>query len=147
MTTASHHMSKTVESRTERLSDIREFVAGLARRHGFPEEEVANIVLAVDEACTNIIKHAYQSAPDRPIEVKVSRSGDAFEITILDEGRAFDPEHLHAPDLKDHLSHFRRGGLGVYLMKKLMDQVEYRFQPGAKNEVRLVKHLRPSPQS
>ena len=141
MATAPQHTSKTVESRTERLSDIREFVASLARRHGFAEDEVANIVLAVDEACTNIIKHAYQSAPDRPIEVSVSRSGDAFEITIFDEGRAFNPEQLRSPDLKDHLAHFRRGGLGVYLMKKLMDNVEYRFQPGAKNEVRLVKHL------
>jgi len=141
MTTSPQHMSKTVQSRTDKLSEIRDFVAGLARRYGFAEDDVANIVLAVDEACTNIIKHAYQFAPDKPIEVSVAMRGDAFEVTVIDEGRAFDPAALHSPDLKEHLTHYRRGGLGVYLMKKLMDEVEYRIQPGQKNLVRLVKHL------
>ncbi len=134
-------ISKTVLSRTDSLSEMREFIAALARESGFPDDEVANIVLAVDEACTNIIKHAYQYAPDKEIRVTVSRSSKAFEIRIEDDGRSFDPSAVHAPDLKEHLTHFRRGGLGVYLMKKLMDDVEYKFQPGKKNQVRLVKHL------
>jgi serine/threonine-protein kinase RsbW len=141
MTTSPQHISKTVQSRTDKLSEIREFVAGLARRYGFPDEDVANIVLAVDEACTNIIKHAYQFAPDKSIEVTVTMRGDSIEITVMDDGRSFDPAALHPPDLKEHLAHYRRGGLGVYLMKKLMDDVEYRIQPGQKNLVRLVKRL------
>jgi serine/threonine-protein kinase RsbW len=141
MSATNKNISKTVQSRTDSLSEVREFVAALARTHGFPEDEVANIVLAVDEACTNIIKHAYQNATDKLIDVSVSSSGRAFEITIADDGRAFDPSILRNPDLKDHLTHYRRGGLGVYLMKKLMDAVEYQFQPGQKNRVRLVKYL------
>jgi serine/threonine-protein kinase RsbW len=146
MTTSPQPISKTVQSRTDKLSEIREFVAGLARRYGFAEEDVANIVLAVDEACTNIIKHAYQFAPDKSIEVTVVLRGTSLEITVQDDGRSFDPATLHAPDLKEHLTHYRRGGLGVYLMKKLMDEVEYRMQPGKKNLVRLVKRL-PQPVS
>jgi serine/threonine-protein kinase RsbW len=141
MSVAPKNISKTVQSRTDNLSEVREFVASQARTHGFSEEEVANIVLAVDEACTNIIKHAYQNANDMPIDVSIASKGSAFEITIADDGKSFDPSMLKNPDLKDHLTHFRRGGLGVYLMKKLMDAVEYQFQPGQKNRVRLVKYL------
>ncbi len=145
MSSTSKTISKIVSSNTESLSDIREFVAGQARTHGFPEDEVANIVLAVDEACTNIIKHAYRFASDKQIEISVGRQGREFEVIISDDGRSFDPAALRNPDLKEHLTHYRRGGLGVYLMKKLMDTVEYQFQPGQRNHVRLVKFLPASP--
>jgi len=134
-------ISKTVLSRTDNLSEVRNFVMRLARQAGFAEDEVSNIVLAVDEACTNIIKHAYQFAADREIRVSVARTPTAFEVVIQDDGKSFDPSTLRLPDLKEHLTHYRRGGLGVYLMKKLMDTVEYTYKPGTKNQVRLVKQL------
>ena len=132
----------TIPSRTESLIHARDFVSAAAREFGFPDEEIANIVLSVDEACTNIIKHAYEFAPDKEILLEISRSDQTFEVCIQDKGRPFDPEHIKQPDLKQHLAHYRRGGLGVYLMRRLMDSVEYRFIPGKWNEVRLVK-LRP----
>ncbi|MBI3579145.1 MAG: ATP-binding protein [Ignavibacteriales bacterium] len=143
MTTLSKKISKTIESRTDHLLEVREFVLEAARQFGFSEEEASKIVLAVDEACTNVIKHAYQNAPDKIIQVEISRDKDAFQVSILDEGRSFNPTALKTPDLKQHLAHFRRGGLGVYLMRTLMDKVEYNFAPGRKNEVRLIKFLTP----
>jgi serine/threonine-protein kinase RsbW len=134
-------ISKTILSRTDHLLEVREFVSEAARQFGFSEEDVANIVLAVDEACTNIIKHAYQYAPDKEIDIAIVRNNGTFEVKIKDSGRSFDPELLTAPDLRRNLSHHRRGGLGVYLMKKLMDKVEYNFAAGDKNEVSLVKYL------
>jgi serine/threonine-protein kinase RsbW len=131
---------KRIPSRTENLLEVREFVGTAARSFGFSEEDIANIVLAVDEACTNIIKHAYQYANDREIEVTILPSQQSFEIRIFDNGKAFDPEALRPPNLKEHIGHHRRGGLGVYLMKRLMDKVEYSFNPGKKNEVRLIKY-------
>ena len=98
-------------------------------------------MLAVDEACTNIIKHAYQYATDQEIEVSVFPNHDSFEISIYDSGRSFDPAEIREPDLKEHIGHRKRGGLGVYLMKKLMDKVEYNFHKGKRNEVRLIKYL------
>jgi serine/threonine-protein kinase RsbW len=65
------HISKKIASRTESLSEARDFVGTAARSFGFSEEEAANIMLAVDEACTNIIKHAYQFAPDKEIEIEI----------------------------------------------------------------------------
>jgi serine/threonine-protein kinase RsbW len=134
-------ISKTVLSRTDNLLEVREFVSHAARQFGFTDEDIANIVLAVDEACTNIIKHAYEYAPDREISIAIVRNDGAFEVRIKDNGKNFDPDSLRAPDLKQNLSQHRRGGLGVYLMKKLMDKVEYNFAEGHSNEVSLIKYL------
>jgi len=134
-------ITKTILSRTDNLLEVREFVSDAARQFGFADEDVANIVLAVDEACTNIIKHAYQYAPDKEISISIHRNNGAFEVKIIDEGKNFNPTELRAPDLRQNLSEHRRGGLGVYLMKKLMDKVEYNFASGRKNEVSLTKYL------
>ena len=141
MSNPSKKISRTFPSRTEQLLEVRQFVSEAAREFGFDDEEVANIALAVDEACTNIIKHAYQYARDKEIQITVNRAHDVFEVRITDEGRPFDPAHLRTPNLQDHLTHYRKGGLGVYLMRRLMDAVEYNIKPGSRNEVRMVKNL------
>lgn len=132
--------SLTIESRTERLNSVREFVSTAARKFGFTDEEVGKIALAVDEACTNVIKHAYRYEPDKPITVTISGEGTAFEIAIKDQGLQFDPGTVPTPNMKEYLTHYRKGGLGVYLMKSLMDQVVYSIKPGKPNEVRLIKY-------
>jgi serine/threonine-protein kinase RsbW len=134
-------LTKTIESRTDNLLEVREFVLKAARQFGFGEEEASKIVLAVDEACTNVIKHAYQNAPDREIEIVIRPDRDRLQITVIDDGKAFNPSIARLPDLKQHLSHYRRGGLGIYLMRTLMDKVEYKYAPGKRNEVRLTKYL------
>jgi len=130
-----------IESRTERLIAVREFISDEARAFGFTDEDVSKIALAVDEACTNVIKHAYRFDPNRDITITVKRKNGTFEVTIRDTGSGFDPSRLHAPDMKDYFSHYRKGGLGVFLMKSLMDKVEYEINPGKRNEVRLTKYL------
>ncbi len=130
-----------IESRTDRLIAVREFVSASARKFGFSDEEVSKIALAVDEACTNVIKHAYKFDPTKEITVTVRPRGHTFEVLIRDTGRQFNPSDVQAPDMKEYLTHYRRGGLGIYLMKSLMDKVEYDIEPGKKNEVRLTKYL------
>lgn len=133
--------SLNIESRTERLIAVRDFVSGAAREFGFNDEEISKIALAVDEACTNVIKHAYKFDPGKQLNVTVKRGDGAFEVSIRDTGKQFNPAGLEPPDMKEYLTHFRRGGLGVYLMKTLMDKIEYNFEPGQPNEVRLTKYL------
>ena len=130
-----------IESQTERLSAVREFVSSAAREYGFDDEAINKIALAVDEACTNIIKHAYKSAADKQIEISLQSDNGGFEIIISDQGTSFDPTAIDKPIMQDYLSHFRRGGLGIYLIRSLMDKVEYKAEPGKKNEVRLIKYL------
>jgi len=131
-----------VKSRTENLSEIRDFVSGNARAADIPEVTVENIILAVDEACTNIIKHAYNLSPEGEILIKIDYDEDKFMVTIIDYGKSFEPDRVPLPDLQKYYREHRVGGLGMYLMKSLMDDVEYRSVPGQYNQVLLSKNIR-----
>ena len=131
----------TISSRTGNLEALRDFVADGASRFGFNPELAGKIALAVDEACTNIIKHAYGFATDRSIEIQLNERGDEFEIVIQHDGESFNPENVSTPDMKEYLSQYRRGGLGIHLMRSLMDRVEYSTTDDQRSQVRLVKTL------
>jgi serine/threonine-protein kinase RsbW len=131
----------TVASQTAKLKRVRQFVAAAARRFGFSVEDASKIALAVDEACTNIIKHAYNFAEDKDIHLSILMRDGKFEVLITDHGKPFNPDAVKLPVMEEYLSHYRHGGLGMYLMKSLMDRVEYRIRPGSKNQVSLVKFL------
>ena len=136
----SHTLEKVFKSDTRQLENVRSFVESAARDFGFADEEVSNIILAVDEACTNIIKHAYGGRKNGDIRIEVLRSATSFSVRIQDHGKAFNPEGIEPPNLQKHLAEYRRGGLGVYLMRRMMDKVEYAIAPGKPNEVTLVKY-------
>ncbi len=130
-----------IPSTTEKLFAVRTFVADTAHQFGFDDESMNKISIAVDEACTNIIKHSYGYAINKEIEVSIMMNGDRFEVIIAHEGKSFDPDNIKPPDMKEYLSHYRRGGLGMHLMRSLMDKVEYRVLPNQRNEVSLIKFL------
>ena len=133
-----------IESKTEKLIVVREFISETARLYGFPNDEIGKIALAVDEACTNIIKHAYQYAPDKEINIEIHTTDSSFEVIITHTGVLFDPKSIKPPDMHDYIVHPRRGGLGMHLMRLLMDKVEYRILPENICEVHLVKKMIPS---
>jgi serine/threonine-protein kinase RsbW len=136
-----HSGSLTVTSRTENLSRIRSFISGLAKQIGFPPAAIDNIILAVDEACTNIIKHAYRSVPDGKIIIRLKYLNRKLIISITDYGNSFEPALIPEPDLKKYYEQHRVGGLGMYLMKTLMDDVKYTSVPGKYNQVLLSKRI------
>ena len=131
-----------VKSRTENLSKIRDFVSSNASEAGFNKDKIDEIILAVDEACTNVIKHAYKYSPEGDIRIKIKFNKSAFTITIEDDGVSFNPDVVTAPDLQKYYREHRVGGLGMYLMKTLMDNVEYQSEPGKFNRVSLTKKLK-----
>lgn len=130
-----------IKSKTEKLIVVREFISNAARSFGFPNDEVGKIALAVDEACTNIIKHAYQYAPDKEINIEVRTTDSSFEVIIQHSGILLDPKNIKTTDLHDYIVHPRRGGLGMHLMRLLMDKVEYKILPENICEVHLVKKI------
>jgi len=130
-----------VKSRTNNLSKIRDFVFSSASEAKIPSDVIDDIILAVDEACTNIIKHAYKSFPDGEISISIDFSENKFKIIIKDFGIPFDPESIPDPDLKKYYRQHRVGGLGMYLMKSLMDEVKYISVPGKYNQVLLSKKI------
>ncbi len=133
--------SKVFKSTTGALADVREFVNERAVSFGFGDKEVSEITLAVDEACTNVIKHAYKGNPNAEFELRILASGTEFQIVVRDWGASFRPEEVPVPNIKDKFKKHKAGGLGIFLMRKLMDTVEYQGRD-ASNEVRLVRYLR-----
>lgn len=136
-----------VKSKTENLSVVRDFISSAAAEINIPKDVAENIILAVDEACTNIIKHAYKYSPDGEIIVKVKPSLSKFVVSIIDTGLSFEPDSIPEPDLQKYYRQRRVGGLGIYLMKTLMDEVKYVSKPGKYNEVLLSKNLKVTQQN
>lgn len=128
-------------SSTNHLELIREFVTNIARGVGFDDEKISQIELAVDEACTNVVKHAYKGDDKQPLDVLVQTDSKKFKIIISDKGKGFSPNKIKTPDMKKYLSEMRVGGLGIYLMQTLMDEVDFKMEPGKKNRVQLVKYI------
>lgn len=129
-----------VNASTEQLAKVRKFVASFAREQGFSEEQVQDIRLAVDEACTNIIKHAYKYDDSKEFELNIENRDDQLWISIVDNGQSFDPSTYKKPDLEDQIRKKKRGGVGVYLIQKLMDKVEYHTSDN-RNEIRMLKKV------
>ena len=123
------------------LETIRNFVSDIAVEMGFNPENVNKIELAVDEACTNIIEHAYGHDENQDIDVSVQSDMKKLTVIVSDKGKSFDHKNIEMPDMKKYLEELRVGGLGIYLMKTLMDDVKYSTSPGGRNEVRMVKYL------
>lgn len=130
-----------IPSITENLQMIREFVLKIAAKAGFNEETQEQIALAVDEACTNVIKHAHHHDARRLMDIQIHTDANKMKITITDKGRGFDITKLKDPDVEKFIKESRHGGLGIYLIKTLMDEVDYEFNPGVKNQVQLTKYL------
>lgn len=127
---------------TANLVAIRAFVREKAAEAGFSEDELDGIELAVDEACANVMEHAYPPGMlDPGLHLSVLLQGGQFTVIIADRGETFDPSRITAPDMTAHLAEYRVGGLGIFLMRTLMDHVDYHIQPGIRNEVRMVKYL------
>jgi len=124
-------------------SDITEIPGVSARLEelmeasGFAPEAILDTQLAVEEAITNIIVHGYKR-PDGEIQVICSGMSDAIEIRIVDSAPPFDPLSLPEPDLSSTVSERRIGGLGIYLIRRVMDGFLYRYEDG-KNILTLIK--------
>jgi anti-sigma regulatory factor (Ser/Thr protein kinase) len=131
-----------VPSTTENLSMIREFAVHVGAQAGLDDTAVAQLELAVDEACANVIEHAYGADVSKEVTVRAVFDEDAIQIIVEDTGFGFDPTRVPIEDLRTLVAERRTGGLGMQLMKSLMDEVHYEITPGQKNELRMVKRLR-----
>jgi anti-sigma regulatory factor (Ser/Thr protein kinase) len=135
---------KTVQfaAKFEYLDEIREFVGGIARTGGFSDKDVYNIQLATDEAASNIIEHAYENIRNGVLELSCGVKGDLITVVLIDHGESFDPSEIPLPDLKADLSDRKIGGLGIFLMRKLMDDVSYEVKAGQGNILTMTKRKR-----
>jgi serine/threonine-protein kinase RsbW len=135
---------KTVRfaAKFEYLDEIRDFVGGIARDGGFSDKDVYNIQLATDEAASNVIEHAYEKITDGVLELSCGVRDNQITIILTDHGESFDPSEIPLPDLKADLSDRKIGGLGIFLMRKLMDEVHYEAKSNKGNVLTMVKRKR-----
>jgi anti-sigma regulatory factor (Ser/Thr protein kinase) len=128
----------TVPSNPRFLFLVRNLTAGLAAMAGLGEDASADVKLAVDEACSNVIRHAYGGATDREITLKYIITPDTFEVTIDDDGAKARKEAMKGRDFED----LRAGGLGLHFIERAFDVRELDESKAKGNRLRLVKFLK-----
>jgi len=99
------------------------------------------MALAVDEACTNIIKHSYAGNPAQMFDLEIATLDDRFIVVLTDSGKSFDPNNLPKLDMKRYFEQCARGGLGVHIIRLVMDDVAYDVTTNHANQLRMVKYL------
>ena len=108
----------------ERLKDIREFVAEALGNHGLSEVQINTLVLAIDEVCANLIIHAHHCNPKETIEVDILVDGHEITFDIIDKGNGFDINQYKKTNLEEIIREKKKGGIGLILVKKIMDDIE-----------------------
>lgn len=123
-------------AQADRMVVVRETVRSAARLCGFDEPTTHDIVLAVGEACQNVILHAYAGRDDGQILLDIRRGGDRMTLRVIDYGPPVDPDRVRPRDLQD----VRPGGLGTHFIRQLMDTADFAPAPdGNGNVLRMTK--------
>jgi serine/threonine-protein kinase RsbW len=125
----------------ENLKGVRDFIRGSLKQHGVPDITISELVLALDEMCSNLMIHAHQCNPDDLFELNINvEKGNTVIFEIIDDGTVFDINQFHEPELGNLVHEKRKGGLGIRLVKSIMDKIEYQNKSG-RNICRLTKKV------
>ncbi len=132
-----------INADSSELVRIRDFVLLKAKAFGFDETTATKITLAVDEACTNLIEHSYKFDRSREICIKIDTNDSKFTVLILDDGNSFDPLSKQKLDMSEYINNIRRGGLGIHIIRLVMDEIKYfpRSHNSPKNILMLTKYM------
>ena len=122
------------------LANIRGFMTQVGHDLDLDDRTIYDLQLAIDEACSNVVKHGYDGQGGE-IEITIARDKDSVRVTIRDWGRSFDPQAIPAPDVTASLEERRLGGLGLFLIHQVMDEVHFRFDPERGNLLTMEKQL------
>ena len=125
--------------RFESLARIRKFVSEAASEAGFDDKDIYAVELAVDEACANIIEHAYGGEGKGEIICICNDLNNGLEIILKDNGERFDPAGVSAPDFSVELEKLKPRGAGLFLIRNIMDDVDFKFSKETGNELRMIK--------
>lgn len=130
----------TLPGRLENLALLSKWITQQAKEAGLDETATYAVDLAVDEAFTNIIEHAYGGEGHGEVQCTCQVGDDGLTITLRDFGEPFNPEKIPAPNVKARLADLKSGGAGLFLIRKMMDEVRFEFNPKTGNVLTMVKH-------
>ncbi len=131
----------TLTADLDALARISAFITEAAEQCGLDDRATWQVQLAVDEAATNVIQHAYDLEHPGNITLSWACESSRFIITLRDQGRQFDPQGVPEPDTSSPLEDRQVGGLGIYLITRLMDEARFEFHPQEGNVLTMVKYL------
>ena len=129
----------SVDALLENLQTVRSYIDQTGAQLGVGESALADLLLAVDEAVTNVVIHGYGDLEGK-VDIQMEADGDSVVIRIRDRAKAFDPSCVNTPQLDTALKDRPFGGMGIFLIKKMTDKAEFIPLPGGGNEIRLVKN-------
>ena len=129
----------TIPAQMSYLIQIREFIEHIGKRYRFSDKVINSFKLVVDEACTNVIRHGYRDIKNGEIQLKAIIRRMSLTIVIIDQGISYDPRQANTPDLAKYVDIGKKGGLGILMMRKLMDDIHYAVTERG-NEFRLTKY-------
>ena len=119
------------------LRVLRKFVSRIGTKYGFSQSELYAFKASVDEACANIIEHGY-GHKDGSITIKAIVKSESLTIELVDHGKSFDPKKMKKPDLNSYVDTGKKGGLGIFIIRRLLDEVDYKTTKDG-NILRLTK--------
>lgn len=125
---------------TSALVELRSFLQLSLKTYGFSEVDRHQLILAVEEVCANLIIHSHACNPKELIYLEVKELKKKLSIEITDKGDAFNLLEYEVPDLKKVIEEKRKGGIGILLVKKIMDEIEFESKNG-ENTCRLIKNF------
>lgn len=123
----------------ESLQKISLYIKTASNEAGFDGFTTYTIETSVDEACSNIIEHAYGGENKGNIEISINESDKQFTIYIRDYGKSFNPDKIPTPSMSKELKDHKGSGLGLYMMRQWMDEVDFKFGDKS-NLLKMVKY-------
>jgi serine/threonine-protein kinase RsbW len=134
----STHLRMQVQGSSETLALIRRVIAACVQNLKLSAAVLNDIKLATTEACTNVIKHAYNFDDSMSFDLEIKTSNEVFVVEVFYEDPGFVPDNIPLPDLKE----IKEGGLGVFIIRNIMDHVDYQTdQQTGKVKLQMVKIL------
>mgnify|MGYP005750771797 FL=1 len=130
-----------ISCQTSALSELRNFLKKSLQQYSLSEIDRHQVTLAVEEVCANLIIHSHGCNPQDKINLEIKDAPEKIIFEISDQGEAFNILEYEAPDLKKVILDKRKGGLGIILVKKIMDEIEFESNNGT-NTCRLIKWFR-----
>ncbi len=127
---------------TAALTELRSFLQQKLAFYRLSEGEKHQVTLAVEEVCANLIIHSHACNPKEEIQLEVKKFNKKIIIEIIDKGNAFNLLEYQVPNLNQVIEEKRKGGIGILLVKKIMDEIQFESKNG-KNICRLIKNFQP----
>ena len=136
-------MDLIVDAVLESVGPATEFVSGALDKFGVPKRARTKIIIALDELMSNVCRYAYNDGEAGKVRISVNETpepgGESVRVVIEDSGTPFNPLHHGDPDITADIDHRGIGGLGIFMVKKMMDDVKYDYVDG-RNILTVLKH-------